>query len=61
MQGQRYACMTPSMACAEGGGGGKRNRGGKRERRDKRGKTKQIVRMEVIFGSSVGLDKHRSN
>lgn len=34
MQGQRYAYMTPPMACADGGGSGKRNQGRKRERRD---------------------------
>lgn len=28
MQGQRYAYMTPSMACADGGGRGKSNQGG---------------------------------
>lgn len=42
MQGQKYACMTPSMACAEGGGSGKRNQGGKRERRDKREKQSKL-------------------
>lgn len=29
MQGQRYAYMTPSMACEDGGGSGKRNQGRK--------------------------------
>lgn len=29
MQGQRYAYMSPSMACADGGGSGKRNQGRK--------------------------------
>lgn len=33
MQGQRYAYMTPSMACADGGGSGKSNQG--RKGRDK--------------------------
>lgn len=40
MQGQRYAYMTPSMACADRGGSGKSNQGGKG--RDNREKQRQF-------------------
>lgn len=72
MQGQRYAYMTPPMACADGGGGGKKQPRKERERWDNRGgeegkekkkktTTKTILCMTVIFASSAGLAKHRSN
>ncbi|CAB1460740.1 unnamed protein product [Pleuronectes platessa] len=35
-KGQRYACMTPSMACAAGGGGGKIDQGRKGQPRQQR-------------------------
>lgn len=60
MQGQRYAYMTPSMACAAGGGSGKSDQGRKGETRQQR-KTKTILCMKVIFASSAGLAKHQSN
>lgn len=60
MQGQRYAYMTPSMARADVGGGGKSSQGGKGETRQQR-KTKTVLCMKVILASSAGLAKHQSN
>lgn len=61
MQGQRYAYMTPSMACADGGGSGKSNQGRKGRDKTTEKKTKTILCMKVIFASSAGLAKHQSN